>query len=281
MDSFDGVLGGVIEEIRPGVPFADYLDISALNPSTLCHGLKSMRHLLHVWNGGSSDSKSKQWGRAIHCMLFEPREFEKRYVKCNLVRNPAHSLPGVSGGSSGKEPLTVKEYDSAITAAESFLESPEVVDLIDAGVAEVTLLTVENEMQCKGRVDWLRTSHKMIVDLKSVRNIEARRASRDFYNYHYDVKLGLYQRWARKLTGDEWPVKIIWIENQEPYDVAVMPIDNAVLDRGARKGLGVIDRVKECVAADQWPGVAGDDFLLYVPSYEMDDEDVDYEGVAA
>lgn len=279
----EGVLDGTLAEIREGVSWDDYCSIAGLNPSVLVHGLRSMKHLHHAWHADSTDSPAMAWGRAVHCLLFEPRTFEQRFVKCDMVRNHRHkAYQDFLADNPGKEVLSVAEWDSVLLAAESFVGDYEVQGLIRQGVAEVTVLSVEEGMQCKHRLDWLATpTAKIIGDLKSTKNIEARRASQDFYKYKYDVKLGLYQRAMRQVTGHPWPVEVIWLENVPPYDVAVMPIDDAVLDRGARKGLEIIRKVKDCIERDEWPGVGGEDFILNTPSWEMDDEEVDYEGVAA
>jgi hypothetical protein len=271
------VLESAIEGIRYDVDWDQYRQFLGANPSVIVHGLRSMKHLRYAWSRPSNDTPSLIWGRAVHCLLFEPAEFVERYVKCTIRRDArTEAYKDFLAENAGKEILTVAEYDSACFAAQSFVGNEEVQDFIHRGKPEVTLLTVEDGVQCKGRVDWLASFREALVDLKTTKNIEARRASSDFYRYHYDVKLGLYQRWLQKLTGRNWPVEVIWLENTPPYDVAVMPIDNAVLDRGAAKGLGILRKLKECIADEHWPGVADDEYLLHTPNYEM--EDVELEG---
>jgi hypothetical protein len=272
-----GVLNGTRQELLEGVSWDSYRAICGMNPSTICRGAKSLLHLKHSWDTPSSDTPSLVWGRAVHCLLFEPAEFVTRYVKCSIRRDKrTEAYSEFLSDNAGKEILTLAEYDSACFAAQSFVGNEEVQDFIQSGRAEVTLLTVEDGIQCKGRVDWLAQYREALVDLKTTKNIEVRRASGDFYRYHYDLKLGLYQRWLRTLTGRNWPVEVIWLENTPPYDVAVMPIDSAVLDRGAAKGLAILKRIKQCIEDDHWPGVSGEEYLLHTPSYEM--EDVELEG---
>lgn len=287
-----GVLAGDagVTEFRRRVSWDDYLGIVAMNPSTLVHGLQSMKHLNHAWHRPDSpDTPSMQWGRALHCLLFERDEFALRYVECDLVRNTRHkAYQEFLAENEGREALTVEQYRSALQAAESFVGDEQVQAIIKAGLAEVTVLTVEMGIQCKHRIDWLaatRPDDGLLVDLKTTKRLDSRAVSRDFYKYHYDVKLGLYQRAMRKAHGGLWPVQVIWLENVPPYDTAVMPIDDAVLERGAAKGLAVLSRLRDCIEREEWPGVAADrEFLLHVPQWEMDeDEDAHYspEDVAA
>jgi hypothetical protein len=125
--------------------------------------------------------------------------------------------------------------------------------------------------------------------LKTSRDISERRFSSDFNRYHYDVKLGLYQRWTRRLFDlPEVPVYLLLVENQPPHDVTMaprvngepIPIPQAVLDRGADKGLRWLEKIRECVESGVWPGIDVEpDWTLQTPTWEMGtDEDDDLEG---
>jgi hypothetical protein len=124
----------------------------------------------------------------------------------------------------------------------------------------------------------LDTAHQYLVDLKTCKNITAKEFGRDFYRYHYDCKLGLYQRWMQKITKRPWAVKIICLEKQPPWDTAVVPIPDAVLDRGVSKMLKLIPQLRDCIYTGNWPGVAnGGEYYLDTPTWEMD-EDMELEG---
>jgi hypothetical protein len=173
----------------------------------------------------------------------------------------------------GAEILTQARYDNALKAANRFVSDPKIQALVSAGKAEVTLFEVEGNIQCRGRVDWVSSSERKLVDLKTCKDISSRKFGRDFYAYGYDIKLGLYQRWLNSLTRCHWPVEVICLENSPPFDVALVPIPDAVLDRGVQKALDIIRRVELCIKADSWPGVSGgQDYPLYTPQWEMDDD---------
>jgi hypothetical protein len=278
------VLGGTRRGIEV-VPWHEYISLAALNPSTIAHGVPpkgSMLHLKNAWDNGRADSESMLWGRAVHCLLFEPREFESRYWEW-------------SGKKSGKE---FKSFESeaweahaevlssegrysvaaAMKAAKAVIREPLVKRLISAGQPEITVFDVEGSVQCRGRLDWVSTAENCIVDLKTAKAVDARSFGRDFYGYFYDVKLGLYRRWLSRVSGKPWRVEVMCVENCEPYDVTVVPIDDAVLDRGADKGLKVIEMVEDCIKTDQWPGVAGGKpYYLDTPVWEMDEEIVGFD----
>lgn len=265
-----------IEAIKTGVDWEQYCAIPAMNPSTLCSGLKSMRHLKYNCEHSREDTDDLLWGRAVHCLLFEPKEFENRYIAFRGARRAGNVWEETLERATALslEILNGKQWDTAQEAALSFINEPDVQELIQAGQAEVTLMATEFGLQCRGRVDWI-ASGKALVDLKTTKNIEASKFGRDFFAYKYDFKLGLYRRWLERLTGRQWPVKVIALEKQPPWDVAVIPIDNAILDQGVNKALRVLADLKQAIATNHWPGVAnGQQYDLDVPAWEMMDEEL-------
>jgi hypothetical protein len=70
--------------IYPGVSFAYYVKIPAMNFSTLAWAGDSMAHLRAAIDGVlvREDSDDMEWGRALHCRLLEP----ERYPEAVLIR---------------------------------------------------------------------------------------------------------------------------------------------------------------------------------------------------
>lgn len=274
------VLNGTRNELCPDVAWSEYKDLVGLNPSTIAHGVEpsgSMLALKHNWDNERADTPDFQWGRAVHCLLFEPKEFDRRYASWEGRRAGNAYKEFVSEcWELGKEVLTDQQIKTAIAAASRFVENRLVRHLISAGKPEVTLFYVEDGVQCRGRVDWISSSEHVLVDLKTAKSIQAKLFGRDFFKYHYDVKLGLYRRWLQKLTGERWSVKVVCIEKTPPYDITVLTIPDAVLDQGEDRGRVTIRRVKECIAANVWPGIAGDEeYYLEVPYAEMDEDELE------
>lgn len=276
--SIDRVLvdGGGRRELVEELPWRQYLDSAVgMNPSTIAYGMKSMLHLKSAWENPPDDSDDMLWGRAAHCLLFEPRDFANRYRPyAGRRQGGAWDDFAAECWEKNIEPMTQKAWDSVQEAALSFVRDARVQEIIAAGKGEVTLFWPEGGIQCRGRVDWISTSADCLVDLKTTKNIEFRAFGKDFYLYKYDLKMGLYQRWLSKLTKRPWPVKIICLEKTKPYDVSVLPIPDAVLERGCKKGLDILERLENCIRANDWPGVAcGEEGYLDTPTWEMDDDE--------
>ena len=275
------ILNGTRQELV-AMPWPEYLDYPALNGSTLTAGRKSLLHLRDAWDHDHPDTEAMQFGRLVHCLLFEPREVGARYRTWEGRRaGNDYQLFRALAEADGAEVVRADgqySLEAALEAAQGFLRSARVKELIAAGQAEQTVLAVECGLQCKGRLDWVSTAEHVLTDLKTTRDIEDEAFGRQFFRLGYDLKLGLYQRWLNAVTGDQWPVEVIVLENQRPYDVAVIPVPQAVLDAGVDKAMKIIEQVQGAIVADQWPGVSDGGLVpLAVPYWAMEETLTGYE----
>lgn len=276
--AISSIIGGKRHELI-SMPWETYKGYPALNCSTIVKGKKSMLHLKHQWDHNSEDSDAMQWGRLVHCLLFEPAEVEDRYWEWEGDRRGnEYKQKCERADRAGAEVVKAEgQYSmaTALPAAKGFLANSRVQELISAGQAEQTVLTVEPpDIQCKGRLDWVSTGQHVMTDLKTTAEIEPEKFGKSFFNFAYDIKLGLYRRWLNSVTNDQWPVEVIVLESKPPYDVAVIPVPDAVLDAGIEKGLALIAKVRDAIKTNEWPGVAGDQPMpLVVPYYVMREQE--------
>jgi len=277
------------------MPWEEYKAFPAMNGSTLSRGIRSMLDLRHSWDNPKEDTDSMLWGRAVHCLCLEPGEFLNRYVPWEGARRQgkAYEEFAIEAAVAGKEVLTLNQWYAAQRAALAFVKNPRVKPLIASGKAEQTVLATEMGMQHKGRLDWVSSPvctpeydcpNGVIADLKTSADIHHHAFGRVFYKFHYDMKLGLYQRWWEAATGLRLPVFVMCLQGDprgskdRPHDVAVIPIPDAVLDRGVRTGLEAIRNLREAIATNFWPGVdGGEEYFLDTPPWEMGDEMVEFE----
>lgn len=284
--SIESLLGGNRNEIVPRVPWSQYLQEAGLNPSTIVKGVRgmhddgelilSMLALKHAWDNPGEDTDDLLWGRALHCLLYEPGLFEQRYVRWDGGKRYGGAWDDFRADNYGKEPLTAKQWESVLSAAQAFVREPRVQEIIEQGQSEVVVFRSVAGVQCRGRLDHVSSSRHLISDLKSAVTIAPRQFGHAFYRYFYDLKLGCYRRWFSELSSESWPVSVIALEKEEPWDIAVIPIPDAVLDYGYEKALKVIKRVRQCIESGVWPGITGgEEGYLHVPHNQM--ENVEYD----
>lgn len=276
------IVGGTRRELID-MPWDEYLAFPALNASTIVTACVdsetiSMRALKDYWDNGRKDTDALQFGRMLHCVLFESHDVHNRYRVWEGRRAGNDYKEAVAGAAAcGAEIVRATgEYSmvDAINATPNFFADERVKAALQAGEAEKTILTVECGLQIKCRLDWISESSQELWDLKSTRTMSRRLFGRDFFGFHYGIKLGLYQRWLQRATGKEWPVMVAMLQNKRPYDYATVPIPAAVLEAGVTTGLKIIERVAKEIKDDKWPGVAGGElYPLHVPPYVMEDEE--------
>lgn len=295
----ESLLGGLRNEVVEKVAWDDYLALAGLNPSTIVKAVRGrdesgdlildLAALKWSWDNPGKDTDDLLWGRAVHCLVFEPQEFERRYVRWEDGRvRRGKDYDAFRLDNWGKEVLSAAQWGSALEAGQSFVRYCECHDEFAAslkdGQSELTVFKVVDGIQCRGRIDRV-TNQKLhkIRDLKTAQTITPRKFGSAFYAYFYDIKLGLYRRWLSQVTGRQWDVEVIAIEKSPPWQVVVIPIPDAVLDYGAEKGLKIIKRVRQCIESGVWPGLfGGEEGYLHVPFNEMEDiELIGAEEVAA
>jgi hypothetical protein len=266
------ILNGTRVEAVKGVSWPDYRELVGMNPSTLVHGRKSMLALKHAWDHPRKDTPDFRFGRAVHTILLEPREFANRYTYWEGARRGNdYKAFAADAFLHGQEVLAEDEWYACQDMALRFVGDENVQTLIAMGAAEVTVFGVEETLQCRGRIDWVSVSGDALMDLKTCRDL--RRRSRDFFAYDYDIKLGLYQRWLERATQVPRPVCVVWVEKAPPYDVVVEMVPQPVLDQGVDKALRILRALRVAIETDTWPGIArGEVLTLEVPNWAMEDD---------
>ena len=275
------------QEIVPGMTWDEYRGLTALNPSSIKYAQTSMLHVHYALTGGDDDSPPKQLGRGTHAALFQPREFTSMFELPPLNKDGNHVKRTKSvvkeAAERGVELLLPADYEKCIVLAERASKIPELQPFIKKGQAEVSLFTDEMGCQCKGRLDWLSTDPPAIIDLKTASRLSERTFRNDYAKWLYHVSLGLYQRWAaRLLKCDYVPVYLILAETKAPYDVMMapwiegelIPLRQAELDLGVKKGLEWIGKIKAAIQADEWLGrAASGDLDVSLPTWAMEEEE--------
>lgn len=260
-------------QVLEGLPFADYLAIDALNPSLIKVGCKSMKHLRYAQEHSTPSTDAMTLGSACHTAVFEGDELPNRYLVFDGRRDKrtlAYQEALAWAEESGRQIIRSAELQVAADMGLAVASDPVVQPLIRAGKAEVSLVTEEEGLPVKGRLDWIISGHGF-CDLKTCRDISAFAFGHAFYKYGYDVSLGLYQRWLSRMRNQPEPCHLLCVEKEPPYDVAVVPVPQAVLDEGVTKALRVIRQYQRCLETDDWPGIAGgQDYALHVPRWVFD-----------
>lgn len=209
-------------------------------------------------------------GRATHTLILEGEEkFEEEYVVGDGPINEKTGKP------FGRETLKFKEWAEKQTLPvigseehalmlkmrDAVRGQDKAAELLEAGLAEVTVRTELGGEPVQARLDWYDPERDIIVDLKTCANVD--KFMYDVRDFGYVAQLAFYAAAVRAARGDDklpacW---LVAVEKCEPYRVAVYHInyqtmDDALNGQGGKWGLGLfpaIDDLRACRYRNVWP----------------------------
>jgi len=248
-----------MEQVKPGIyeglPFSEYQDIDAWNPSLVVSGLVSMLQLHHDEANPKEATGPMIFGSAIHCSVLEPDEFPLRYCVWTGGRKAGKDYDVFCAANSGRDVLTGAQYDACLGARDAVRKHPAAVKILDGAKTEVSVCWTDHQtgLPCKGRLDLLggciadlKTTTASIANARALKNIAS--------DFHYHVKLAAYQAGIQAVTGKLLPVKVIWVEQDAPHDCRVQVVPAATLAKGWDAWQSVLTRIVECEKSGVWPG---------------------------
>ncbi|HUU96837.1 MAG TPA: PD-(D/E)XK nuclease-like domain-containing protein [Phycisphaerae bacterium] len=212
-------------------------------------------------------------GRATHAALYEPDVFADHYVVYPGPVRRGKAWDAFKAEHDGDEILTAAERTEAAMIADAVRSNPNAARYIDGGYVEqrITWTDAITGLACKGRTDEV---NGRVIDLKTTRNIDARRFAADVARFGYHCQAAFYQDGleANGVTGLDSPV-LIAVQNQAPYDVAVYELPDVVVEQGRAEYRRLLEQVLRCTEHNEWPGVAPDTVQLTLPAWAVEEED--------
>lgn len=261
------------------------------NPSTLVHGLHSMRRLKRFLDGEQLEpTRGMVLGTCTHLLLLEPDEFGKRFVvepDFHLEDGNADAKGRKSDSKAtnyvkarraefaeqnqGREVVSVVEYNTAAKMVRALWSHHSAHKYLTGGIAERKIFGVIDDVAVRGRPDYVKPS--CIVDVKTTTNLKM--FGRTFGNLGYGFKMAMYQEIVRQEIGERLPVFMVAQEDRGDYDTAVFHVPVEILDNGLAAVRRVIRDMKRCIADNRWPGIDGgeESIAVHVPLWAMEDED--------
>jgi hypothetical protein len=247
-------------------------------------------------------------GDATDTLLFEPREFNQRFVMskpCSAPKRKGSTEPcGAPGkvlvdgewrcGTHGRdgEPLpddktllTHEEMATVRSLARSLADDPTFRKyLANARHTQVAVIGEICGQPFKGRFDLLTYDEQIVLnDLKTARACEPHRFIRDAMRLGYHVQLAAYREIASQhsLVDDDSRVELSVVGKTPRFGIgmqAVFPVQHYeisadLLELGARHLAQLIDTYTRCVEEDSWPVEPNEKCVMSVPAWMSDDEE--------
>lgn len=252
-----------------------YDETPGLNWSTLKHLAVSALMLRWRVDHPRADTPALMLGRAIHCAVLEPErwasdfvaepDFGDRRTKAAKAEI-AEWISELSGRNV--EILKWSVHSTAQRSAHAVHSHPIAAELLRGGRVEETVTWQIGDIECKGRLDYIRPTG--LLDLKSTRHESIRLIVSDCARYLTHGQLAWYHDGAiaaRLIPDNAEPPHVIFVQTTEPYDVIPSQLSSTDLVRGRSLYRDLLARYIECVEAKWWPGLAPDVIDLELPGW--------------
>lgn len=222
-------------------------------------------------------------GSAAHMMLLERREDRIVRVQADDWRTKAAKEQRDAAQAEGKYAVLERQYVDILhmcTAAQDFLLTTELSDLLATGTPEQTILWQEGEMWCRARPDLLSADRRVCLDYKSTASAAPDFIAKQIGRMGYDVQSEMYTRGIAAVTKQEPKFIFLFQEVTAPYACSLIALSNAYREVGQLKFKRALGLWERSVTTNNWLGY--DSRILFVEPkpWDLIEETADQEEAA-
>ena len=247
------------------LPFSEYLARPCLSNSGIGKLLQSPAHFAF---GDDSTSRAMNVGSIVHKLVLEPEKFDDEYHPCQLDRRTKEGKAlAAELEQSGRQPITLADYDAARAMRDSIMSHPVAGELLSLpGDSEVSLFGEISGVQMKGRADRITANRSLIIDLKTTSDGSQKATQRSVMTYGYHRQEALYTS-LMACNGHSTAFMFVSVETSRPYVVSVYELDAELVNRGMESVLDGIEIFKRCKESGRWPGYSDQVMRIAAPSW--------------
>ena len=252
---------------------AAYDDMTAaVNWSTLKYACTSALAYQHALETPREDTDAMRLGRLVHTAVFEPESLDTEYITWTGGIRRGGEWEAFKAAHARLTIIKPEDLEAALRISFAVRSHKVAGRLLAKGQAEstVTWRDADTGIRCKARLDWITSRY--LVDLKTSRDIDARAFGRTAGQMLYHGQLAFYQM-GLEANGLKRKAKIIAVENEAPYDVAVYGLSDDMLWAGECRAKEALVLVARCRRSHVWPGRYPKEQPLMLPQWEYPKDD--------
>jgi len=269
-------LGGAMSIIL-GMSNATYHQHPAIGSSTAKLALRSLRLVKDTIDGlAKPETVAQQVGTIFHGLILEP----DRILPNVVDHGPINPKTGCEYGRDTKkwEEWAI-ENPTAVFLDDWMRPS---LDRMPSAVSDLLLIPCDSEVsvfvdgtqfRMKARPD--RLYDKLIIDLKSIDNIDSIDRSIDKYSYWFSGSW--YRRVLFMETGVHHDFVLIFAEKNPPYRWRIVDLDDAYRKYGDEKVTDVIGQIGQAFASGNWEDQDDIRILATFPEWKSDSINIQYD----
>ncbi len=259
--------------MKPGIYTSDQLSNEAyhssegISKSGLDLVMRSPAH--YRYQGKKEPTRALVIGTAIHTSILEPKRFSKEYMLLREVtdrRKTEYKQAVKVWGESNV--LSGTEADLVAGMQESVRSNPHLAEYMQSpGRCELSVFATDpvTGVLVKCRFDKL-TDSGLAVDLKKTQDL--RDFGKSVANYGYHIQAAFYSDVYKWATGEELRGFVFAaVEESMPHASAPLILAEEALEIGRMQYREALNTYAECLAADEWPGIAVEPQTIQLPSW--------------
>lgn len=220
------------------------------------------------------ESKSLLIGSAVHTLVLEPSEFDKRYCTYPLVdrrtKEGKAAFEKAMENAEGKQMLSTEQYEYCLLMAESLKNHSvykQYIDLESGGVEHsIAWIDEDSGALLRSRPDYYNKN--VIIDIKTSRDVSTAGFGRSFHLYGYHSQAAMAIDGLREATGRNYTKVILLVVSTEaPFLVKSYIVSEEAIVRGRQEYKSGAKTYQICLDMDVWPGYDEEPEELHVPSW--------------
>lgn len=252
---------GIIN-LTPELYHADPAPIASLS-SSIAHILIEQSPM-HAWlahprlnpNYERETDSRFDLGSAAHMMLLERREDRIVRVQADDWRTKAAREARDAAQAEGKYAVLERQFADIVAmcnAAQDFLLTTELSDILGTGDPEQTVLWQEGKMWCRCRPDMLALDRRVVLDYKSTASAAPDAFAKQIGRMGYDLQAEFYLRGLKAVGYD--PVFVFLAQEiTPPYACSLISLSNAFREVGKAKVARAMKLWEMSMTTNNWLG---------------------------
>lgn len=198
------------------------------------------------------------------------RFFIDHGAKDPIIGMPAAEWEADFTRQTGRHLLTAGQFDDIRAMRESVYSHPSAAELLENGVAEQTIVWIDEETGelCRCRPDWTH-SDCVLVELKTIEDASQPSVIRFVAKWRYHVQGAFYSDGfqAVKNLPAPPPFVFVFVEKSPPYAVGVYELEPAARDRGRELYRRDLARLAEAKRTGCWNAYSDEIEAIDLPTW--------------
>lgn len=219
-------------------------------------------------------------GTLAHCALFEPYEFDRRFIVGPDVNKNTKVWKEfvVDAEAQKKEAITQDQKDVALEQAKEAMRLPTVAEGLASGFPEVSVFALDEDygVRVRARPDFVHPIEKsphgggvVIFDGKTYSDASPREFSKQVFRKGYHRQAPFYADVYKAATGlDVLAFVFICLENEHPFKAAAFMLKPEDMERGREEYKALLCRYAKCRETNEWPGYGDDITMIDLPRFK-------------